>query len=139
MRENRSSGSVEGVVGDHDSYSDFPVRLPHRAGTVTRAVPPVRALSPAPRARRRRGWRDCGDDCNCALREAAAAQRAELLAAAPVTVGSPSLAFPPRQGRAARAGCRGERTRWWHSARHGPGAMGKADGKGDPDHDLRCL
>jgi hypothetical protein len=23
MRESRSSGSVEGVVGNHDSYSDF--------------------------------------------------------------------------------------------------------------------
>ena len=23
MRENRSSGSVEGVMGDHDSYSDY--------------------------------------------------------------------------------------------------------------------
>ena len=25
MRECRSSGSVEGAVGDHDSYSDYPL------------------------------------------------------------------------------------------------------------------
>ena len=28
MRETRSSGSVEGVVGNHDSYSDFGFSLP---------------------------------------------------------------------------------------------------------------
>jgi hypothetical protein len=28
MRESRSSGSVEGVMGDHDSYSDWLVVIP---------------------------------------------------------------------------------------------------------------
>jgi hypothetical protein len=34
MRETRSSGSVEGVVGNHDSYSDFlpPLLAGHKRG-----------------------------------------------------------------------------------------------------------
>ena len=40
MRETRSSGSVEGVMGNHDSYSDF------GSGTVDL---PVRMQAPAQR------------------------------------------------------------------------------------------
>jgi hypothetical protein len=29
MRESRLSGSVEGVMSDHDSYSDFTVMITH--------------------------------------------------------------------------------------------------------------
>ena len=37
MRESRPSGSVEGVMGNHDSYTDpFPLRLPSRPELVDR-------------------------------------------------------------------------------------------------------
>ena len=40
MRENRSSGSVEGVMGNHDSYSDFqgPEDLYHRCQIKSRLL-----------------------------------------------------------------------------------------------------
>jgi hypothetical protein len=40
MREIRSSGSVEGVMGNHDSYSDSPPRV--GAVAAWRAMPSVR-------------------------------------------------------------------------------------------------
>ena len=40
MRESRSSGSVEGVMGDHDSYSDFPDIARHAKFADTLSQPP---------------------------------------------------------------------------------------------------
>jgi hypothetical protein len=41
MRETRSSGSVEGVVGNHDPYSDF--RPAFSRGTIKQGVPAPQA------------------------------------------------------------------------------------------------
>ena len=43
MRESRSSGSVEGVMGNHDSYSDSTFRPAQHCGPLSTGDPYIKA------------------------------------------------------------------------------------------------